>query len=66
MSDINENEPVRCGVCGEIVGVYEPAAFVTPDGRCVMGSQLTVSPTPGAELSVSHAACWNGTSSTTP
>lgn len=49
----------RCAHCGEVVGVYEPARLLLPDGTHYSGSPLTLEdrlPLPGA--TVLHERCF--------
>lgn len=50
---------LRCDRCGEIIGVYEPARLVLPDGRCICGSALTLrGQARAAGTVVLHEACY--------
>jgi hypothetical protein len=37
-------ERLRCVLCGEVIGVYEPVHVILRDGSDLKGSQLTLGP----------------------
>ena len=50
---------MRCDRCGEIIGTYEPAWLVLPDGTAVRGSPLTLRERcAGDQARVLHETCY--------
>ena len=53
-----------CPICGEKVGVYEPAVLVRPGGSAIRGSRLTLEPADGEPLM--HELCYEQADNVAP
>jgi hypothetical protein len=48
---------LRCDLCGDVIGVYEPVVLVSRDGGWLLRTSLVVAPDAGERGLVFHADC---------